>query len=107
MRGDAEIFRIGLAILSILEPRLYYPDKQEVASVLDGTNRATLAIVARERERARLKGLTEPGQEEQQHEVDGVLTPFGVTEDTLFQALEKDGWKESRFHRLLTRELPE
>jgi hypothetical protein len=69
--------------------------------VFDGRNAAALAIVAREKERARLKGVSyEP-------DTDGVLTVFGINEESIFNALGQDGWKESRFERLLTRELPE
>ena len=81
--------------------RLYFPDKKEIQSVFDGKNAAALAIVAREKERAKLKGVA------YEADVDGVLTVFGVNEDTIFEALGNDGWKESRFDRLLTRELPE
>ncbi|KAG7562200.1 hypothetical protein FFLO_02385 [Filobasidium floriforme] len=101
LEGDGQIFRIGLAILSILEPRLYFPDKKEIQSVFDGRNAAALAIVNREKERARLKGVTYDAED------DGVLAPFGVNEDAIFDALSNDNWKESRYERLLTRELPE
>lgn len=57
--------------------------------------------MAREKERARQKGIP------YEADVDGVLTPFGVEEDVLFDVLAHDGWKESRFERLLVRELPE
>jgi hypothetical protein len=32
---------------------------------------------------------------------------FGLNEHALFDWLEKDGWKESRFERLVTREMPD
>lgn len=81
--------------------RLYFPDKKEIQSVFDGRNAAALAIVNREKERARLKGVTYDAED------DGVLAPFGVNEDAIFDALSNDNWKESRYERLLTRELPE
>lgn len=81
--------------------RLYFPDKKEIQSVFDGRNAAALAIVNREKERAKLKGIT------YEAEADGVLTPFGVNEETIFRSLASDNWKESRWERLLVRELPE
>ncbi|WVQ84426.1 hypothetical protein IAT38_006578 [Cryptococcus sp. DSM 104549] len=99
--GDGYLFRAALAIFGFLEPRLYYPDHDEVLSVLEGHNPAMMAIAARERERARLKG--EPYEEG----VDGKLSSFGLSEGSLFEWLEKDGWKEKAFERLVVREMPD
>ncbi|ORY34660.1 rab-GTPase-TBC domain-domain-containing protein [Naematelia encephala] len=99
--GDGYVFRAALAIFGFLEPRLYYPDKDEIASVLEGRNRATMAITERERERARLKG------EAVLDALDGKLSVFGLNEDALFEWLKDDGWKESRFERLVVREMPD
>ncbi|KAJ9097223.1 hypothetical protein QFC21_004892 [Naganishia friedmannii] len=101
LEGDSHIFRIALAILAILEPRLYFPDRKEITSILEGSNPASLAIVARERERAKQKGLPFVA------DIDGVLTSLGVTEDAIFDTLQHDDWKESRFNRLCQRELPD
>ncbi len=81
--------------------RLHYPDREEIISVLEGCDRATLAISERERERARLRH--EPYIEG----VDGKLSVFGLNEAALFDWLEEDGWKESRFERLVQREMPD
>lgn len=81
--------------------RLYYPDKEEIESVLEGRNRATAAITEREIERAKLKG------QEVEEALDGKLSVFGLHEDALFDWLESDGWRESRFDRLVMRELPD
>lgn len=99
--GDAYVFRAALAIVAFLEPRLYYPDKEEIASVLEGRNMATLAITEREKERARMKGETV------QDSLDGKMSVFGLSEDALFEWLGRDGWKGSRFERLVTREMPD
>ena len=69
--------------------------------MLEGRNRATLAITDRERERARLRG------EAYMEGLDGKLSVFGLDERALFDWLEGDGWKESRFERLVQREMPE
>jgi hypothetical protein len=99
--GDGYIFRSALAIFAFLEPRLYYPDKEEIESVLEGRNRATMTITEREKERAKLKG------EAVEESLDGKLSVFGLNEGALFDWLEADGWKESRFERLVKREMPD
>ncbi|WVQ77523.1 hypothetical protein IAR50_007209 [Cryptococcus sp. DSM 104548] len=99
--GEGYVFRAALAIFGFLEPRLYYPDKDEVLSVLEGHNPASLAIMRREKERARLRG------EVWSEGVDGTLTSFGLNEGQLFAALEEDGWREKDFERLVLREMPD
>ena len=143
LEGDAYIFRAALAIFGFLEPRLHYPDKDEIESVLEGRNPATLSIVSRERERERVKGQwqrqkvkagvgdkeddtsfgtktsmsivtntsgtegdgVEVGGEEEW--LDGKLSVFGLGEEALFGWLEDDDWRESRFERLVAREMPD
>lgn len=99
--GDGYVFRASLAIFGFLEPRLYYPDREEIQSVLDGHNKASMLIQERERERAKLRG------EVYDHHVDGTLSVFGLTEEPLFEWLANDAWQESRFERLVVRELPD
>ncbi|WVQ95945.1 hypothetical protein IAU59_003044 [Kwoniella sp. CBS 9459] len=99
--GDGFIFRAALAIFGFLEPRLYYPDHDEILSVLEGHNPATQAIQARERERAKLRG------EAFDDSVDGKLSVFGLNEGVLFDLIAEDGWKERAFERLVLREMPD
>ncbi|WRT69798.1 uncharacterized protein IL334_006789 [Kwoniella shivajii] len=99
--GDGFIFRTALAIFGFLEPRLYYPDRNEILSVLEGHNAATLAIQAREKERAKLRGETFDDS------IDGKLSVFGLNEQTLFDWLKEDAWKEKGFERLVLREMPD
>jgi hypothetical protein len=80
---------------------LHYPDKNEILSVLEGRNKATLAITEREKQRARQKG------EAFDDELDGKLSVFGLNEDALFDWLACDGWRESRYERLVVREMPD
>lgn len=101
LEGDSHIFRVALAILGVLEPRLFFPDRQEITSILEGQNPASLAIVQREKERARQKGM------QYVSETDGVLNNLGVNESSIFDILRNDGWKEGRYKRLIERELPE
>ena len=99
--GDGYIFRAALAIFAFLEPRLHYPDRDEIESVLEGRNHATQVMTERERERAKLRG------EQFDDVLDGKLVVFGLNEDALFYWLEQDGWKESRYERLCKREMPD
>lgn len=69
--------------------------------MLEGRNKATLAITEREKERARLRG------EAFEEELDGKLSVFGLNEDALFDWLASDGWRESRYERLVVREMPD
>lgn len=69
--------------------------------MLEGRNKATHAITEREKERARLRG------EAYDDELDGKLSVFGLNEDALFEWLAHDGWKEARYERLVTREMPD
>lgn len=85
----------------LISCRLQFPDKDEIQSVLEGRNRATLAITEREKERARLKG------ESFDDELDGKLSVFNLNEDALFDWLVRDGWREARYDRLVTREMPD
>ena len=34
LEGDSFLFRVALAILALLEPRLFFPDKHELLTVL-------------------------------------------------------------------------
>jgi hypothetical protein len=85
----------------LADSRLYFPDKDEIESVLEGRNHATQAITERERERAKLRGET------YQEELDGKLSVFGLNEQALFDWMANDGWREARFERLVTREMPD
>lgn len=80
---------------------MYFPDRDEIESILEGRNQATAAILEREKERAKLRGET------YQEEQDGKLGVFGLNEQALFDWLQNDGWREARFERLVTREMPD
>ncbi len=92
---------VAIARAHVAVHRLYFPEKNEIVSILDGRNPATLAIVAREKERARQKGLRF------EENVDGVLSIFHVDEKAIFERLADDNWKESWYERLAQRELPD
>ena len=60
-----------------------------------------LAIQARERERARLRG------EVYDDVGDGKMSVFNLTEEAIFRYLETDGWRWERYERLILREMPD
>ncbi|KII93180.1 hypothetical protein PLICRDRAFT_49251 [Plicaturopsis crispa FD-325 SS-3] len=93
LEGDSFLYRASLAILAVLEPRLFFPDKQELLELLRGENKAAIEVAKRE---ARpMNG--------------GKYEIYGVDEETLWERLDsmEDWWKESTWRRLIQRELPD
>ncbi|KAG5647755.1 hypothetical protein DXG03_008478 [Asterophora parasitica] len=93
LEGDSFLYRAALAILAVLEPRLFFPDRKELMELLKGENRAALEVAKRE-------GRTLDG---------GKYEIYGVDEETLWERIDQmdDWWKESTWTRLLQRELPD
>jgi len=93
LEGDAFLYRASLAILAILESRLFFPDKKELLELLRGENKAALEVARRE-------GRPLNG---------GKYEIYSVDEETLWDRIEymNDWWKESTWNRLLQRELPD
>lgn len=93
LEGDSFLYRASLAALAVLEPRLFFPDKQELMDLLRGENKAALEV-------ARRDGVPLNG---------GKYEIYGVDEETLWDRIGAmdDWWKESTWTRLLTRELPD
>ncbi|KAG1754903.1 rab-GTPase-TBC domain-containing protein [Suillus paluster] len=84
LEGDSFLFRAALAVLAVLEPRLFFPDRQELLDLLRGENKAALEVAKRE----------------------GRLLD---DEETLWERIDsmEDWWKESTWRRLTQRELPD
>ncbi|GAA5967494.1 hypothetical protein JCM11641_000566 [Rhodosporidiobolus odoratus] len=108
LEGDSFPFRVALILLQILEPRLFNPNSDELASLFAGEDRGAVAIVRRE------KGLLTPdgGALEEREggvkvEVEDVYGEMGVEEDRVFDGLGRMEWKEETWARLIERELPE
>jgi hypothetical protein len=93
LEGDAFLYRASLAILAVLEPRLFFPDRQELLELLRGENKAALEVARRE-------GRAMDG---------GKYEIYGVDEEALWDRIDamNDWWKESTWTRLLQRELPD
>ncbi|KAI0318992.1 rab-GTPase-TBC domain-containing protein [Amylostereum chailletii] len=93
LEGDSFLYRTSLAILAVLEPRLFFPDRQELLDLLRGENKAALEV-------ARRGGRQLDGAK---YEI------YGVDEETLWDRIDsmEEWWKESTWTRLLRRELPD
>jgi hypothetical protein len=120
LEGDSFLFRAALALLAILEPRLFFPERKELLELLRwavhhrlphssrpssnidipflriwnrGENKAALEVARRER--VPLDGPK--------------YTIYGVDEGVLWDKIESmdEWWKDSTWKRLLHRELPD
>ncbi|KAI6153881.1 rab-GTPase-TBC domain-containing protein [Pisolithus tinctorius] len=93
LEGDSFLFRAALAILAVLEPRLSFPDRDELLQLLKGQNKAAIEVAKRE-------GRPLNG---------GKYEIYGVDEETLWDRIDsmEDWWRESTWRRLTQRELPD
>ncbi|KAK2460115.1 hypothetical protein APHAL10511_007881 [Amanita phalloides] len=93
LEGDSFLFRAALAILAVLEPRLFFPERKELIELLKGENKAAISVA--QRENCPLDG--------------GKYEIYGVDEETLWERIESmnDWWRESTWTRLIQRELPD
>lgn len=93
LEDDSFIFRTSLAMLSILEPRLFFPDRTELLELLKGENKAAIEVARREGRR--MDG--------------GKYEIYGVEEEALWERIQAmdEWWKESTWKRLIQRELPD
>ncbi|EJD04193.1 RabGAP/TBC [Fomitiporia mediterranea MF3/22] len=93
LEGDSFLFRAALAILASLESRLFFPDRQELLSLLSGENKAAIEVAKRD---GTLMG-------------NGKYEIFGLDEENVWERIEglEGWWKDSTWARLLQRELPD
>ncbi|WFD33204.1 hypothetical protein MCUN1_000017 [Malassezia cuniculi] len=93
--GDAPLYRIALALVQLLEARLYVKDKAELESILHGTNAGSLSVWRRE------------SDIDQAVPLDCIYAQYAIDEDAVFDMFhEQDSWwKDSTLRRLLDREL--
>ncbi|EIW63955.1 RabGAP/TBC [Trametes versicolor FP-101664 SS1] len=93
LEGDAFLYRAALAILGVLEPRLFFPDKTELLELLRGENKAALEVAKRD---GRLLN-------------NGKYEIYGVDEENLWERIDSmdEWWRESTWKRLIERELPD
>ncbi|KZT08539.1 RabGAP/TBC [Laetiporus sulphureus 93-53] len=92
LEGDSFLYRAALAILAVLEPRLFFPDRQELLELLRGENKAAIQVA--ERNGRPLNGA--------KYEI------YDVDEEALWERIDSmdEWWRESTWTRLIQRELP-
>lgn len=91
------VFRVALALVQLLESRLYVHDRNELLSILHGTNPSVLHVWRRSQ-----PSLTEEGAPS-----DRIYAQYCIDERALFQTLGEQNrwWRDSTLRRLLDREL--
>ncbi|BGP38718.1 hypothetical protein JCM10450v2_002668 [Rhodotorula kratochvilovae] len=104
LEGDSFPFRVALALLQILEPRLFNPNLEDLAAVFAGTDRGAVGVVRREKGLLLAGGGVDPQGEVA---VEEVYAEMGASEDRVFDVLRAMEWKEETWARLVERELPE
>ncbi|KAG8732195.1 hypothetical protein FRC11_000081 [Ceratobasidium sp. 423] len=94
LEGDSFLYRAALAIIAVIESRLFFPDRKELMEVLRGENKAALEVAKR-------SGLLvdQSARYEQ----------YGMNEEVLWAQIVgmDEWWKESTWSRLIQRELPD
>ncbi|KAG8812786.1 hypothetical protein FRC17_001821 [Serendipita sp. 399] len=101
LEGDSFLFRAALSIFHVLEPRLFFPDREELMRVLKGESRAALEVAKRAAGAA--------GTEAQLVDLGARYEVYGLDEETIWERLEEseEWWRESTWSRLIQRELPD
>ncbi|KAB5593204.1 TBC1 domain family member 14 [Ceratobasidium theobromae] len=94
LEGDSFLYRAALAIIAVIEPRLFFPDRKELMEVLRGENKAALEVAKRSGIR-----IDATARYEQ----------YGMNEEVLWEQIEsmEEWWKDSTWGRLIQRELPD
>lgn len=97
-QGDSVLFRISLVILQLLEPRLFVRDKDELVSVLQGSNKGAIHVWRRE---------TDGNFEDTTPPKDRIYAQYQMNEGFIFGELfaQNVWWKDMTLQRLLDREL--
>lgn len=95
-------------MLAVLEPRLFFPDRDELLQLLKCVkSRHTAAILTVHR--GQDKAAMEVAKREGRPLNGGRYEIYGVDEETLWERIDnlEDWWKESTWKRLTQRELPD
>ncbi|GJN87506.1 hypothetical protein Rhopal_000455-T1 [Rhodotorula paludigena] len=107
LEGDSFAFRVALALLEILEPRLFNPNLDELAAVFAAQDRGAVGVVRRVKGLLTADGAVEERDGGVRVEKEDVYDAMGVTEERVFALLDRMEWKEETWARLVERELPE
>ncbi|WFD44075.1 hypothetical protein MPSI1_002740 [Malassezia psittaci] len=95
--NGVNIYRVALAIVQLLEPRLYDHDQRELLSILRGNNPGALSVWRRSSAR----------RMEEEQPKDRIYSQYCIDETSLFNMLQsqESWWRDSTLKRLLDREL--
>lgn len=114
LEGDAFLYRAALAVLGVLEPRLFFPDKKELLELLrSGVSslpfRARLTYNQSFFGRGENKAALEVAKREGRPLDNGKYDMYGVDEENLWERIDSmdEWWRESTWKRLIERELPD
>lgn len=112
LEGDSFLFRAALAVLAVLEPRLFFPDRQELLDLLRWVTLQfcyCTAQIQRYHYRGENKAALEVAKREGRLLDGAKYDIYGVDEETLWERIDsmEDWWKESTWRRLTQRELPD
>lgn len=93
---DATLFRISIALVRLLEARLYEPDHDKLKSTLEGNDAGALAVWRRS------MSHVDPAPPK-----DRIYAQYAIHEAAIFTALDEQNawWKDVTLRRLLDREL--
>ena len=111
LEGDSFLFRASLAILAVLEPRLFFPDRRELLELLkyvslENALFRTMLILDR---RGENKPALEVAKRDGRPLNGAKYEIYNVDEETLWERLDAmdEWWRESTWTRLIQRELPD
>ncbi|WFC99542.1 hypothetical protein MYAM1_002287 [Malassezia yamatoensis] len=95
--NGVNMYRVALALVQLLEPRLYDHDQRELLSVLQGNNPGALSVWRR----------TSARRSEEDRPKDQIYSQYCIDESSLFNMLQsqESWWRDSTLKRLLDREL--
>ncbi|KAG9019120.1 hypothetical protein FRB90_006188 [Tulasnella sp. 427] len=94
LEGDSFLFRTSIAILGVIESRLFFPERKELLEVLHGENKAALEVARR----TESSSTVDLGARYEQ---------YGMNDEVLWDRLDQTEWKDSTWGRLIQRELPD
>lgn len=96
-KSSATLFRVALALVQLLEPRLYVHDRAELLSILRGNNPGVLHVWHRSLPNACAAEVPQ----------DRIYAQYCIDEKALFRVLrdQEQWWRDSTLRRLLDREL--
>ena len=111
LEGDAFLYRAALAVLAVLEARLFFPDRRELLELLKLVFSffREVQLCSDEYIRGENKAAIEVARRDGRPLNGGKYEIYGVNEEVLWERIDSmdEWWKESTWTRLIHRELPD